>query len=89
MGKTRVAATAIKPSAHARSVYQLTQSAGPAEPLAYPLKQALHLIGMSRHTFYRLQESERPRSYVFGGRRFISRRALAEWVEAQERGCAA
>ena len=62
----------------------LTTSARPVEPLAFSLKQALTLIGISRAVFYRLPESERPKSYTVNGLRYISRQALAEWVAQRE-----
>ena len=62
----------------------MSTSARPVEPLAYSLKTALSIISISRPVFYRMAESERPRSYVVNGRRFISHEALEEWVRERE-----
>ena len=67
----------------------LSTSDLPVDPLAYPLRRALALIGISRAVYYRLPESERPRSYTVNGLRYISRQALAEWVATREGRAAA
>lgn len=54
------------------------------EILAYPLREACEMLGFSVTTFYAAAESERPRSYKYRSRRFVTRDAIREWLAKQE-----
>lgn len=53
-------------------------------PLAYSVPAAGKLIGLSTRQAWRLVGSGALKSYMDGGRRLVSRRALEEYVAARE-----
>mgnify|MGYP001340588564 CR=1 FL=1 len=59
-------------------------AAPPAEALAYSVPVAGRLIGLSPRQAWRLVKAGKLRSYMDGGRRLVSRRALEEYVAAKE-----
>ena len=53
------------------------------DKLAYTVEEAAEAIGVSKRFMYDLIHREDFPSFQVGNRRLISRRLLAEWVDAQ------
>lgn len=51
--------------------------------LTYSVSEAAEALGVSRNTMYQIIHQEGFPTLKVGGRRLISRRLLAEWVDEQ------
>lgn len=51
--------------------------------LTYNVTEAAEALGISRHSMYELLHREDFPTLKVGGRRLISKKLLAEWVDAQ------